>query len=208
MQKQKHGKIDVLRINAKPKDDYDIVMPTVSRSEGRQLSPFVLGPVKLPRPIKGAANTFTCLENAWQYAKAYRSLGHVDDGFNLTPAFYNWWEVGCNSRKPERYPAGKGACPAFSVFGRLRLSYVAARKAIYAPIYASLVEETKLFRELQREYRKGARILLLDYDASYEQSELQFTTIINMRERKMGHAYVLREHIVNTNPFWYKTLIL
>ena len=65
MQKQKQGKIDVLRINAKPNADYDIVMPTVSRSEGRQLSPFVLGPVKLPRPIKGAANTFMCMENAW-----------------------------------------------------------------------------------------------------------------------------------------------
>ena len=65
-----------------------------------------------------------------------------------------------------------------------------------------------MLEELRAEYRKGAKILLLDFDASIDQSKATFDELINWPHRKMGHSYVLRESIIRDDPDWYRKIIL
>lgn len=202
--------IAVLKIGTEiNKRDWDIILSPVSRSqEGKELSPFFLGPVELLRPFKGATKEFANFENAWQYSKAYAKLNHIDQAGNLTDEFRSWWNTGSRV-KANRYPAGRGAVPEFSVYGRHRVSYISARKLIYTPLYDQLARTTKLYAELVREYRKGANIVFFDFDASQKQSARRFTENINDPFMKMGHSYVLRESILNSDrPIWWRQLIV
>lgn len=201
--------VSVLKIGHRDTDPYDIVLSPVSRDkEGRVLSPFVLGPLALPSCVGGEPDMFQNFENAWQFSKVYEKSGHLDWQGNLTEKYLNWRASGGASTKAQRYPMGRGAVPSFSIFGTRRLSYVAARKVIYTPYYARLIEDVPLLKKLRAEYRKGAKILLLDFDASREQSEARFAELINWPSRKMGHSYVLRESIINDDPKWYRKIIL
>lgn len=194
------------------KKDYDIVCRPLSTSKDpdeRSLSPFFLIPRPALSPFKGASREFHCVENLWQFSKVYGSdLAHVDHEGQLTSAFRKWWERGAADESPRRYPAGKGRKPLFSVHGKLRLSYLAARKAIYVPQYANAIKDVDMFQFLRKEYRKGARILLLEYDARNIKNNLSFAELVDDPSFKMGHSYVLRESITNSDSMWYRKLII
>jgi hypothetical protein len=201
--------VSVLKIGHKDTDGYDIVLKPVSRdSEGRVFSPFFLGPVSLPSCVGGPRDVFHNFENAWQYSKVYPKAGHLDWENNITDKYLEWRQKGVEMEQAQRYPMGRGQVPAFSVFGRRRLSYITARKVIYTPFYARLIADVPMLAELRAEYRKGAKILLLDFDASIDQSKAAFDELINWPHRKMGHSYVLRESIIRDDPNWYRKIIL
>lgn len=201
--------VSVLKIGHKDTDGYDIVLKPVSRdSEGRVFSPFFLGPVSLPSCVGGPRDVFHNFENAWQYSKVYPKAGHLDWENNITDKYLEWRQQGVDMEKAQRYPMGRGQVPAFSIFGRRRLSYITARKVIYTPFYARLIADVPMLVELRAEYRKGAKILLLDFDASIDQSKAPFDELINWPHRKMGHSYVLRESIIRDDPDWYRKIIL
>ena len=210
------GHISVWPVSALGKLDrgaYDMVVEPLSRNkQWRGLSPFFLGPVTLPR-VSGedARLTFSNMENAWQFSKVYPQLGHLaDNSMNapLSEEYLEWRTQGAAS-KAQRYPAGRGARPAFSVYGPLRLSYVSARKAMYVPMYAKLAMETDEFKELARNYRCGKSIVLLEFDAKVEQNTMPFDDIINDPRNKMGHSYVLRECLRNSkDPEWFRRIII
>src|SRR5574342_482141 len=86
-----------------------ILINTTSRSNNwsRELSPFFLGPVKLP-------NGYTSLnvENAWQFSKVYKE--HVDINGNPSEAYWEWAIRGWSSEWACRYPMGKGVKPEYS----------------------------------------------------------------------------------------------
>ncbi len=176
--------IHVLPYNG-PKPLFPWVPTTHNTGLYRHLSPFTLGPV--PTYVEGtqAMN----VENAWQFSKCYRK--HLEDG-EPTPAWFAWRDKGWADTYAHRYPMGKGTIPEFSWWDGEKLGYVAARKRIYAPLYAAAVRETASFARLEQLYHNEANIVLLDFDA-YDHHKLGMTLVdvINEPKRKMGHAFVL-----------------
>lgn len=185
---------------------YDIEVIPVSKSvRYSSLSPFFLGPVET------SGYVFENMENAWQYSKVYKQLGHLNSKGRLTQAFWDWMELGSNRTKADRYPAGKGAVPEFSIYNReIRLSYVSARALMYIPCYASLVEDEDDFQELVELYESGKRILIRDYDC-YRCDCVGdwFDAVRKNPHKKMGHGFVLAESIIrNRDRRWYSRLII
>lgn len=185
---------------------YDIEVIPVSKSvRYSSLSPFFLG------PVIASGYSFSNLENAWQYSKVYKHLGHLNSKGRLTHAFWEWMHTGENHTKADRYPAGKGAVPEFSIFNiNTRLSYVTARALMYIPWYASLIEEQKDFQDLVDMYESGKRILIRDYDCyRIDCVDDWFDAVRKNPHKKMGHGFVLAESILrNRDRGWYNRLIV
>lgn len=166
----------------------DIIISTVSRSNtwSRGLSPFVLGPCKMD------VGTAKVMENAWQYSKVYSE--HTDGHNKPTPAYWRWREAGFANPQAVRYPMGKGRKPEYCIWKGKYLSYIEARKAIYAPIYARAVEKTTAWSHLKEIFdsKEFFRMFLLDFDA-YDHRKLGWTfrKVLNCETKKMGHAFVL-----------------
>jgi hypothetical protein len=179
--------IRVLKYNSTEAKEARFPINTTSSSDsfGKQLSPFLLGPIELYDGIMSQN-----MENAWQYSKVYKC--HLDDEGNPSEEWYSWAKAGWDKKKADRYPMGRGAKPEYSWWEDSKLGYVDARKKIYAPLYAELVEQTKAYEKLKQMYEKEGELVLLDYDA-YDHNKLGFsyTDVINCEHRKMGHAFVL-----------------
>jgi hypothetical protein len=164
------------------------IINTTSRSEdswSKQLSPFFLGPVELYDDY-----TADNVENAWQFSKVYPE--HVSIDNTVTGAYYAWAEKGWSSTRAERYPMGKGRTPLFSLWDGNRLSYLEARKRIYAPLYSQAVVQTKAWEKLKKMYTRGDEFVLLDFDGyDYLKEGLTLKQVMDNPKRKMGHAFVL-----------------
>lgn len=152
----------------------------------KQLSPFLMGPVKLygnHRAIR--------MENAWQYAKVYAR--HVDANGEPTHLYYKWAIEGWANDRAVRYPMGKGAIPLYSLWDGEKLDYISARKNIYIPLYSKLAIDTAAYKELERMYEEGKDITLFDFDG-YDNTRfnLNMEQVLNNPNKKMGHAFVLK----------------
>lgn len=158
----------------------------------RDLSPFILGPIDTYIPGLQAQN----FENLWQFSKVYRE--HLYFGA-MDSKWFDWRDKGWANPRAIRYPMGKGAIPEYSYWNGEKLSYIEARKKIYAPIYAKYVVETESFKILKGVHNAGIcgvhskqTIVLRDYDA-YDHIKMGITLkdVINDPNRKCGHAFVL-----------------
>lgn len=160
---------------------------TVSHSKtwSQGLSPFILGPVKLYGDYV-AKN----MENGWQYAKVYpQFLG--PDG-NPLEDYFIWAQGGWENPKAVRYPMGKMGKPAYSWWDGEKLSYVQARKRIYAPLYSEAVEKTEAYRRLRQIYEEQGEVWLWDFDGyNHRGLGMSYEEVLNCETRKMGHAFVL-----------------
>lgn len=149
----------------------------------RPLSPMLLGPVPLYSGMY-AQN----MENAWQYAKVYPLHEHDMD------AYWPWAQAGWGKSWADRYPMGKGAKPAYSLWAGERLDYITARRRIYVPLYTQAVRMHALaaFGALKLEHAKYGDIVLTDFDA-YDHRSLghSWDIVLNDPHRKMGHGFVL-----------------
>jgi hypothetical protein len=162
------------------------VVSTVSAATGWEqgLSPFMIGPCKLWR-----GNWSLNMENAWQYSKVYES--HMV-GDSVKDEWLEWAKTGWAKKRADRYPMGKGVFAKFALWNDERLDYVAARKRIYAPLYAQAVRETSAYNTLARLYRSCDELVLLDYDAyDHAAQGKTLTQVLNDPTKKMGHAFVL-----------------
>lgn len=164
-----------------------VAVDTTSRG-GRWagLSPFNLGPC----PMYGGIIAEN-MENAWQFAKVYAE--HADAQGNPTDVYWAWARRGWADMKAHRYPMGRGAVPLYSLWDGKRLSYIEARKIIYAPLYARAVQLTDSFQNLKTLAAGPDPIMLRDYDGyDYEKAGMTLTDVANEPRRKMGHAFVLK----------------
>ena len=160
---------------------------TTSRSKNwsQELSPFFLGPVTLYGDFVSLN-----MENAWQYAKVYPH--HTDDKDEPTPSYFEWARKGWAKNYADRYPMGRGAKPLYSLWDGQKLTYVEARKKIYAPLYAELVQKTDAFARLKDMYDKGEDIWLWDFDGyNHKTKDMTYEDVINHPTKKMGHAFVV-----------------
>lgn len=151
-----------------------------------RLSPFFLGPVSLYD-----GHVAKNVENAWQYAKVYKQ--HVDPVTGEpTAEYWEWALAGWANPDPVRFPMGRGAKPEYSYWDGKKYGYVAARKRIYAPLYASLVENSVAFKKLAKIYRQNKRLYLWDFDG-YDHVSMGRTLqqVLDDPNKKMGHAFVL-----------------
>jgi hypothetical protein len=171
-----------------PKPEGFMVIETTSRSNtwSKGLSPFLVGPIDLYNGER-ALN----MENAWQYSKVYQQ--HWDDDNHCPNAnWLPWARRGWSSSRADRYPMGKGVTPVCSWWNGRILDYVAARKAIYVPLYAHAVARTEAWAQLKMLYDRGVDLALLDFDA-YDHKALGYSyeDVFSDRKRKAGHAFVL-----------------
>lgn len=177
--------INVCGFRDTPKDK--LVINTTSRSTtwSKGLSPFFCGPIPL-YDIYVSKN----FENAWQYAKVYPQ--YADKDLNPTEDYFLWAQTGWNKKTADRYPMGKGAKPLYSYWNGEKLSYIDARKKIYAPLYASAVEKTDAFKQLKELYETGVEIWLWDFDGyDFRKKGMSYTDVLLNEKRKMGHAFVI-----------------
>ncbi len=162
------------------------------------LSPFFIGPVDCYDGLK--SETF---ERAWQCAKVYPWM--VDSAGNPNSGYFAWrdsmWAKKGFSKKSEiRSPVGKknaGKClyAWWKVDGEFKkLGYVAARKAIYMPVYAKAVVKSEAFRRLKEMLDSGKNLLLIDFDGyniHHPKYNFTYNDAIHCPILKMGHGFVL-----------------
>lgn len=169
------------------------------------LSPFFLGPVECYDGL--ISQTF---ERAWQCAKVYPWMADADG--NPDDRYYDWrdemWAKRGFSNKIEiRFPAGKENVRKclyawWKVDGEFRkLRYVAARKAIYIPLYARAVVKTEAYRRLVELRDAGKNLMLIDFDGynpyhphygfGSDDAVRTYNDVIHCPLLKMGHAFVL-----------------
>lgn len=158
---------------------------STSTTWARGLSPMIVGPVDLYNGYQSKN-----VENAWQYAKVYPY--HVDNNGNPTQAYFDWAEKGWNKAWADRYPSGKNAIPLYSYWDGKKLDYIDARKEIYIPLYSSAVVKTQAFQTLKTFCSKHSNVALFDIDGyDYESLGMTFEDVINNKDRRMGHAFIL-----------------
>ena len=150
-----------------------------------------LSPFLLPALQYGSLN----FENLWQFSKVYKKFIMPIDGYP-DASWYKWRDAGYANPKAVRYPMGKGAKPEYLLWDGEKLSYVEARKKVYAPIYAELVSLTRGYSVLRELYKSlsndGLPLVLRDYDA-YDHIAIgrSLKDVINDPNRKCGHGFVL-----------------
>lgn len=164
-----------------------VVNSTSSSKEdwSRQLSPFFLGPVDLYSGLKSLN-----VENAWQYSKVYKH--HLDREGNPSSEYWRWAKAGWGKQWADRYPAGKGAIPAYSLWENKKLDYIEARKQIYIPLYQKACFSTPQFQQLLKEYVQRGSITIFDFDGyDHHKLGMSLDEVLNCPYRKMGHGFVL-----------------
>ncbi len=150
----------------------------------------MLGPCELYGGYK-ALN----MENAWQYAKVYDRHTTFD---GPSEDYFKWAKAGWDNPKAVRYPMGKGAKPEYSWWDGVAYSYIAARKKIYAPLYAKAVENTLSFKRLKEMAESLPELWLWDFDGyDHKALGMSYTDVLNCESKKMGHAFVLAMMLEN-----------
>jgi|CXWL01.1.fsa_nt_gi hypothetical protein len=179
------GKIKIQNMYTKVASGVSV--DTTSRSgQWLGLSPFFLGPCDLY-----GGRVARNFENAWQYAKVYQD--YADKTEQPTPEYWTWAEAGWANPKAVRYPMGRGAKPLYSLWNGERLGYIDARKRIYAPLYAKLVQATDSFQQLKDLVNHSELVVLRDFDGyDHDAMGLSLTEVLNLPTRKMGHSFVLK----------------
>jgi|SRR5687767_3391133 len=172
-----------------PRDErgkYKDVINTCSHSKNwtSELSPFLLGPVKLADGRESIT-----MENAWQYAKLYPEHAIKSTG-EPKMVYWNWSRAGMNNPRAVRYPMGKGRKPLCLILGVEKLDYIEARKRVYFPLYRDAVRETTAWAILKKVFHKEGRIVLWDFDG-YERGEKSLKEVFDDPNKKAGHAFVL-----------------
>ena len=80
----------------------------------------------------------------------------------------------------------------YSFWDGNKLSYINARKKIYAPLYSEAVEKTDAFKKLKEMHESGEEIWLWDFDGyDFRKKNMTYEEVLNNPKRKMGHAFVL-----------------
>jgi hypothetical protein len=183
------------------------VINTTSRSTNWSagLSPFYLGPVRIPFGNIVGGIVVKNVENAWQFSKVYSE--HIGPDGEPTEEYYVWAAKGFKDTYAHRYPMGKGKVPKYSLWKGEHLSYIEARKKIYIPLYYNAVVETDAYKKLEKLHKKEKHLALWDFDGyDHKRMGLTYKDVREHLQRKMGHAFVLAMMLEGKLPDRYKEL--
>lgn len=159
---------------------------TSSQTWSRNLSPMLLGPVKIK--MSPNATVAQNMENAWQFSKVYPE--HTDKDGNPSEEYWKWAKKGFSDKWAHRYPMGKNKRPLYAFYDNQKYDYIEARKNIYVPLYTEAVIKTEAFKVLKDLCKDEKDIALFDFDGY--NSDLTNEEILNNTNKKMGHAFVLK----------------
>lgn len=165
--------------------EQSLAINTTSRSTdwGRSFSPFFLGPINLY-----SSYISQNMENAWQYSKVYE---YYTTNGEPNSDYFNWAQLGWNSKFANRYPMGKNVKPLYSYWNGQKLNYIQSRKTIYIPLYSNAIKNTPAFSKLQKLHKTNT-LYLIDFDAhNLVPGSFNYDDLVNNPNLKMGHAYVL-----------------
>lgn len=157
-----------------------------------KLSPFVIGPCELYDGMSSKN-----MENACKvYKRHLNTDGKPNDQYKL------WAQNGWNNPKAVRYPMGRGAVPEYSWWRGEKLSYIAARKRIYASLYAKAITASGGLKWIRDTYQNclqtDTRLILRDFDGhDHDKYDLSLTEVLNNPKRKMGHAFIIKALLVD-----------
>lgn len=169
----------------------------------------------------------------WEYPEEQ----HIDSSGNILPAYLKWRMKLATNEYAVRYPNGyngrhecicsllpdeNGALiPVSGPNGQKATKeerYIAARKAIYCPLYAESVGELKEFKELQTRLNSGENLLILDVDGPSKTEKYPFhfvedgsiaineeltKAMLNDSSQPFGHGAVLSVLLLNKEE-WLK----
>jgi len=119
----------------------------------------------------------------------------------VLPAWKEWSSKGMKHKLAVRRPNGtvkKNGPPLFSMCGDKRLTYIAARKEIYMPLYSEALRRHPLYAQLLGKLRAGKSILLIDLDGpcveqfpnGQKATPEMLQTALHNPLRPFGHGYV------------------
>ncbi len=158
----------------------------------RTLSPMLLGPIEYQfHEIGDEKETHlfaTNLENLWQFSKVWPG---EEDAKTKLPSriFFTRRQQGWLDKKAHRRV--KPGAPLYSYFKGEKLNYLEARRKIYCPLYASLVEKTPASQKLYKMvHEQGQNIQTLGYDG-YAFSGKTLRECFLDTSRPFGHELVL-----------------
>ena len=174
-----------------PKGFVAVNVTSNSKTWAKACSPFFLGTVKTSTGV--AKN----VENAWQFSKVYKELGHWDKK-NKCPSkkWIKWKNKGFSDTYAHRYPAGKGAIPIGSWHEDTLLPYVKARKKMYIPWYRKLYMSEDLHYIMYEFCNKHKNVVIQDYDVqNHINLGVTLKYLKNHPKFKYGHGFVILECI-------------
>lgn len=187
----------------------------------KAFSPMLIGPAKY-----GADPEAAIFENLWQYGKCFRGLRHIDGNGEPTEIWRQWRNTGYKSTKGDRHPQGTKTDKVkfigedgkrrfeylqseFARYGGEKMDYLTARKKVYAPTYAKLVRDTKVFVELRRQVLAGENIQIVDLDGPKDEERSHVVTAELLRRKindptaSFGHGYILAGLLAGIEPEEY-----
>ena len=191
--------VDQIRNEGQWNPQTTLIINTTSHSKNwsKSLSPFFVKCGHLYRNYS-AIN----VENAWQFSKTYKHLGHLDKNGNPNEKYFEWAVKGWESTFAYRYPAGKGAIPEYSYWDGRKLGYIDARKQIYIPLYSRIISQSiyqELLRRVENAIREGKDVVLLDFDGyNHIKMNMSYQDVLHCETRKMGHGFVLWKLLTDT----------
>lgn len=161
----------------------------------KALSPLYLGPVShAEEDSAGALAPAGSLDNLWRYSQVFAE----DVGKDGEPneAWLQRRRLGFALPKGERQVRGSkrrsNEAPLFWYWRGQHLDAVTARKEIYCHLYAALVVDCDLYRELDLMVQQGFNIQLFGYEAyDFVEESKTLLQAIEDPQGSFGHEFVL-----------------
>lgn len=171
----------------------------------KSLSPMILGPV-----IIDGKEISKLFENYWQFGKMWEKAGHFFPNSNYKPteAWKTFRKKGYASTKRTRRPFPKKSSMGLPVYSRYKgvsYDYISSRKMIYVPMYADLIRDLPIMKELRKLLKSGQNIMIIDGDGppkpEYNDGEIItkefWKKMINDKRYPFGHGYVVAALLAN-----------
>ena len=181
----------------------DVNVCSRSKTRYRELSPFFLGPIHYQDQWTGDPNGIqvTNVENLWQFSKVWN--GEHDQDTDLpTAEFFERRNEGFKDPKPHRWiKLGSNDVVLYSFWKGNKLPYLDARKEVYCPVYADLVQQTVAFKQLyDLVHNKGQNVQIRGFDG-YDVGNLSLDQCLHDPSRSFGHELVIVSLLRNEKPW-------
>lgn len=191
------GDKDASRENTKNIDVTSGSFNKLGEYSATTLSPMYIGPVK-----DNDGLICKIFENYWQYSKLWKTAGHILPGTQCEPTatWISFRAGGFEEKKGKRHPLptkkyGYATC---SIYNNKVYDYISSRKAIYVPVYKSLVEKLPIIGEMKKILDSGQNIMIIDgdgpdkkkYPNGLEMTQKNWDEMINDKA-PFGHGYVV-----------------
>ena len=135
-------------------------------------------------------------ENFWQSLKVYTF--ELDADNEITKEYFIRRRKNFSDSKghrrvfPKKVLEQRNAKVEFSYFDGIRYNYINARKKIYCPMYAEMVQKTRYFKSLKERMENGENLLIIGFDGfSFDPKTDDVYQHLNDPTKPFGHEAVI-----------------